>query len=402
MSVCDYLLCFLVFSFGFGLSFYYSKNHCINTDIQKNECSKFDNLSNSSLELIANEQDILELSNILSLKAFEGFEHNNYIHYNGVVSLLSALIGYMKDACLTEEFTFSTLATLIDCMEVQEDYYGYGFKNAVDLLFEESELEYPCCFYIKQYNLFNKLHTKEKKDVIFLTNLVVNKMLISFGISCELVKPELVKPELVKPELSKIIDLSCYIQQKEFVESIQSTEPTQQESNETKEVTFAIEEVIEEKLPNLLPTKEEIKKAIAQLSINGMDLEILSPELQDNEEVVLQAINGYGWAFKYASDRLKNDKDVVFTAVSNYAYALQWASDELRDDKEIVLKALETNGYALAYASPRLRDNGDVIKKALDEKGRALRFASLRLRSNKDIVDYALTTSKRAKDFSLL
>ena len=55
----------------------------------------------------------------------------------------------------------------------------------------------------------------------------------------------------------------------------------------------------------------------------------------NDKEVVLAAVQQYGWALEWASKRLKNDKEVVLAAVQRHGCALRYASKALRVDKEI-------------------------------------------------------------------
>lgn len=49
-----------------------------------------------------------------------------------------------------------------------------------------------------------------------------------------------------------------------------------------------------------------------------------------------------------------NDRDVALKAVRR---ALEDASPELRNDKDVALEAVNQNGRALEYASPELQTN---------------------------------------------
>jgi hypothetical protein len=52
---------------------------------------------------------------------------------------------------------------------------------------------------------------------------------------------------------------------------------------------------------------------------------------------------------------LQNDREVVMEAVKMHGYALCYASEELQGDREVVLEAVKRNGVALGYASAELQ-----------------------------------------------
>ena len=128
-------------------------------------------------------------------------------------------------------------------------------------------------------------------------------------------------------------------------------------------------------LEKLRNDKKVVLEAISQKNDSLKDF----PFFQDDKEVVLTAVENYGFALDYTSDRLRDDKEIVLTAVKNDGRALAYASDELRDDKEIVLTAVKNYGLALEYASDELRDDKEIVLTAVKNYGLALEYASERL-----------------------
>ena len=49
---------------------------------------------------------------------------------------------------------------------------------------------------------------------------------------------------------------------------------------------------------------------------------------------------------------MKNNKDVVLAAVQRYGFALQYASDDMKNDQEVVMAAVQNNVTASIFASP--------------------------------------------------
>jgi hypothetical protein len=158
---------------------------------------------------------------------------------------------------------------------------------------------------------------------------------------------------------------------------------------------------------------------------NGLALQHVPPELQDDKEVVLAAVAQEGLALLYASDRLKQDEDVVMTAVKQNGYAIKYVDDtlanlanailaalkttssafqkaslELRNSRKFVLAAVAQNGWILEYLSKDLRNNHQVVLTAVKNVGDALQFASKKLRRSKKIVLAAMQNSHLAKKYA--
>ncbi len=368
----DFIFGIIVFTLGIYLGrlfiiYYTNYKKVISAKVKKNinhHNVKVPNYSINGITFnIINIKGLNELSKELTDITSKEFNLSKGLEYNGINTLYSSLLSYLLFECYDEDKNFSAVTQMIDLIEYTS--YDESFQNPIDMLFEDLKKREPDHFAVRHYNAFLKLNINKRYEIIYMIYFTLNKMLNEIGVvGISFSKRNF---EEVEVDNYNLVDLDSV-------------------------------DILDNK-PTL--TQEAIEQAKELVTVQGMDLELLSPELQDNEEVVLTAINSRGWSLKYASDRLKDDKDVVLVAVSKWGYALAFASDRLRDDKDVVMKALEHNGYALAYASPRLRDNGVIVQHALNEKGRALRFASRRLRSNKNIINFALIKSKRAKDFIL-
>ena len=60
-----------------------------------------------------------------------------------------------------------------------------------------------------------------------------------------------------------------------------------------------------------------------------------SKEMQDNENLLFEAVSINGQALKYASVRLKANRELVKCAILNDGNALEYASADLRSDNEL-------------------------------------------------------------------
>ena len=101
---------------------------------------------------------------------------------------------------------------------------------------------------------------------------------------------------------------------------------------------------------------ENKQYVLNRIKEDGYNFQYASPELQDNEEVLISAMkNTSGRAIKYASPRLRDNEKLITEAVTSSGYNLQYASDRLRDNEEIAMIAIKNSyGQALADVSPRL------------------------------------------------
>ena len=85
----------------------------------------------------------------------------------------------------------------------------------------------------------------------------------------------------------------------------------------------------------LFRSKEVVMVAVTS-GLSSHALQYASDELKNDKEVVMAAVNHYGYNLKYASDELKGDKEVVIAAVTNHKCNLQFASDEMKADKDVL------------------------------------------------------------------
>ena len=94
---------------------------------------------------------------------------------------------------------------------------------------------------------------------------------------------------------------------------------------------------------------------IGQPSVRS-PLAYASPELRNDAEVVLRAIDRLPAALILASPGMKNDREVVEAAVRRDGGLLQHASELLKRESRLVVLAVQTDIAALEYA------NADVVK----------------------------------------
>mmetsp|Transcript_10855 Transcript_10855/g.17914 ORF Transcript_10855/g.17914 Transcript_10855/m.17914 type:complete len:465 (+) Transcript_10855:63-1457(+) len=128
----------------------------------------------------------------------------------------------------------------------------------------------------------------------------------------------------------------------------------------------------------------------------GHALQYASQAIQNDREVVLQAVQFDGAALQYASDELRSDTEVVLFACKQTWKALAFASDAARADRTIVQAGMLQHHEALRYASPELCDDRDLILQAVSLHGHSLKYASNTLQADRTIVFHAVKQNWQA------
>ena len=128
--------------------------------------------------------------------------------------------------------------------------------------------------------------------------------------------------------------------------------------------------------------------ALEMIKEKGELLSYANKELQDNEDVVLEACKKSYLSFEFASSRLKNDRNYVKKIISIKPLAIRFTN--YIDDKELALLAVSKNGLALAHLSDRLKDDEEIVMTAVGNNGKSLQSASKRLKLDKRYLIQAL------------
>ncbi len=146
--------------------------------------------------------------------------------------------------------------------------------------------------------------------------------------------------------------------------------------------------------------KLQKEKALTSARQDGLTLETLSPNFQNDSSIVSAAIGQNPLALQFASDKLKNDRKIVTKAVEQNGLTLQYASENLRNDVKLVSVALQQNGLALEYVGEKLRDRKDIVTKAVESAPKSLKFASEKWRGDKAMVLLAVGKNGTALEYA--
>ena len=120
----------------------------------------------------------------------------------------------------------------------------------------------------------------------------------------------------------------------------------------------------------------------------GPLLQSTTGRLPVDRDVVLAAVQRYGWYLKHASAEMQADREVVLAAVTKDGYALQYASAELQADQEVVLAAMQPTEdcYKLRNGSFYRCAFNRYLEWTANSNGDNLKYASAELRANREFV----------------
>lgn len=123
-------------------------------------------------------------------------------------------------------------------------------------------------------------------------------------------------------------------------------------------------------------------------------LQYVNPELRDDEDVVLTALNSEEpeiHCFKYASDRLKSDKKFVLESMKIIPKSCEYMDVTLKNDKEFILSIIKNNYPEVLLYTPNLQKDEDIVKEALKRKGSLLQCVDSKFKDREDIVNIAIS-----------
>ena len=110
------------------------------------------------------EKDILKLVTTLIANTRGEGKSGDDFWVKAETLLYTALIGYIYYEAPVEEQNFSTLVDFLNAMEVRED--DEGFKNAVDILFDDLAEQEPDHFAVRQYKKYKLAAGKTAKSIL--------------------------------------------------------------------------------------------------------------------------------------------------------------------------------------------------------------------------------------------
>ncbi|CAB9523686.1 expressed unknown protein [Seminavis robusta] len=117
-------------------------------------------------------------------------------------------------------------------------------------------------------------------------------------------------------------------------------------------------------------------------------LEFVDESFRHDYEIAMEAVKQNCMALDLLPEKFRADRHLVMAAVqaSPYPWCLQWAAEPLNDDEEIVMAAVESCGGSLEFASERLKASRDIVLVAVRQDPRSIQFAADQLKANRKVV----------------
>ena len=144
-------------------------------------------------------------------------------------------------------------------------------------------------------------------------------------------------------------------------------------SEDLKKDKEIVKTAIEKRGLALWYASEELKNdrdiVLNAVKNNGIALGYASLELRKDKEIIITAIKSNGLALEFVSEEFKDQKEIVLMAVKRNGLALRFVKKSLlkykdywlNNDEEVIIEALNQNVEALKYVSYNFRNNYDFI-----------------------------------------
>lgn len=136
-----------------------------------------------------------------------------------------------------------------------------------------------------------------------------------------------------------------------------------------------------ERFFQIYPNGTKLEEAKYLIRESYRCLRFLSPEMKENKDLMLYAVDIRPLNIKYMLDVWKDDEQVALRAVLKDPHVIEYVSDRLKDNEDFVLDARDRNPMALCYISDRLKDKDEIMGQFL-YNGSILRNAGPSIKKN--------------------
>ena len=159
----------------------------------------------------------------------------------------------------------------------------------------------------------------------------------------------------------------------------------------------------------MITNKEIISQAIENKDI--WCFAYVDPELRNNKEFMLHAIERDSSCIGYSSNELLNDSEFMIEVIKKNPRCINFANKRLKSDKEFMLQAIEKDIFCMAYARDELKNDKEFMLQAVKKDIRSISYASDELRNDKefmlqamkeDIRCYAYASDELRNDLDLM
>ena len=100
---------------------------------------------------------------------------------------------------------------------------------------------------------------------------------------------------------------------------------------------------------------------------DGLNLALLDPSLQGDEEIAIAAVKENCLAISWAPSILRESKSFMKAVVTGNGGLIRFANAALKDDKELALLAVKQTEVALRDLSLRLRGDDTIVRAAMEK-----------------------------------
>ena len=148
--------------------------------------------------------------------------------------------------------------------------------------------------------------------------------------------------------------------------------------------------------------RDNIDVATIAVKKNQLSFKFLGPNLKNKKKFILDNLESNissGEIFKYCDESLKKDRSFVIDFIKKNAFGLKYCASEFKLDREIAFLALESNSYSFRYIKKSLRDDVEITQKALED-GYNFDIISNNFKNNEEVVFFALEHLDDISDFS--
>lgn len=129
-------------------------------------------------------------------------------------------------------------------------------------------------------------------------------------------------------------------------------------------------------------------------------LEFSDPILQNDKEVVEEAVKKDNYSINYASSEVLNDDKFMYRLVIENKGLLNYdACKKLARDQEFMLKVLEEDPFLIQNASESIKSNKFIMDNVVSKNGNLLFYASSQLKNDKDLALRAIKEDEKAFAF---
>jgi lambda repressor-like predicted transcriptional regulator len=149
--------------------------------------------------------------------------------------------------------------------------------------------------------------------------------------------------------------------------------------------------------PELRKERDLVRVAVHQ---NGLALEYADDLWKNDLKTVIKAMLQNPMAFQYASLTHRSDSELVFAAAYREPATLAYAHEDLQNDRNFILKLAQSIGLVLQYALEKMRKDSEIVLAAVKQNGLALEHASKELQNDRDIVLAAIKQNGMALQYA--